>query len=161
MRGVLRSRASACRPRDEEFARSAQAVALRLRPKNVDSRNHRHRQGRPARHRQEHRRLDARRRRLRSHRSRHRRLAGELRGRCRATQAAGRLHVGAAHRHHAGHEANHRRARDRGPPTQVKVLVGGAPVTLQYAREIGADGYCENANSAVSLVRDLVAGGAS
>lgn len=45
--------------------------------------------------------------------------------------------------------------------TQVKVLVGGAPVTLQYAREIGADGYCENANSAVSLVRDLVAGGAS
>jgi 5-methyltetrahydrofolate--homocysteine methyltransferase len=41
--------------------------------------------------------------------------------------------------------------------TQVKVLIGGAPVTMQYAREIGADGYSENANGAVSLVRSLVA----
>ncbi len=29
--------------------------------------------------------------------------------------------------------------------TQVKVLIGGAPVTMQYAKEIGADGYSENA----------------
>ena len=36
----------------------------------------------------------------------------------------------------------------------VKVLVGGAPVTAQYANEIGADGYGENANSAVALTRN-------
>jgi len=43
-----------------------------------------------------------------------------------------------------------------GVRTQVKVLVGGAPVTQQYAREIGADGYSENANGAVGLVRKLL-----
>ena len=42
--------------------------------------------------------------------------------------------------------------------TQVKVLIGGAPVTSQYAREIGADGYSENANGAVGLVKNLLAG---
>ncbi len=41
--------------------------------------------------------------------------------------------------------------------TQVKVLIGGAPVTMQYAKEIGADGYSENASGAVSLVKNLVA----
>jgi methanogenic corrinoid protein MtbC1 len=41
----------------------------------------------------------------------------------------------------------------------VKVLVGGAPVTAQYASEIGADGYGENANSAVALTRKLLAEG--
>ena len=37
----------------------------------------------------------------------------------------------------------------------VKVLIGGAPVTSQYAKEIGADGYSENASGAVSLVKSL------
>jgi corrinoid protein of di/trimethylamine methyltransferase len=41
--------------------------------------------------------------------------------------------------------------------TQVKVLIGGAPVTSQYAQEIGADGYSENASSAVTLARHLLA----
>jgi 5-methyltetrahydrofolate--homocysteine methyltransferase len=41
--------------------------------------------------------------------------------------------------------------------TQVKVLVGGAPVNSQYAKEIGADGYSENASGAVGLVKNLVA----
>ncbi len=41
--------------------------------------------------------------------------------------------------------------------TQVKVLIGGAPVTHQYAKEIGADGYSENANGAVGLVKTLLA----
>jgi len=41
--------------------------------------------------------------------------------------------------------------------TQVKVLIGGAPVTMQYAKEIGADGYSENASSTVGLVRSLLA----
>ena len=39
---------------------------------------------------------------------------------------------------------------------QVKVMVGGAPVTAQYASEIGADGYSDNANGAVALARQLV-----
>jgi 5-methyltetrahydrofolate--homocysteine methyltransferase len=47
-----------------------------------------------------------------------------------------------------------------GVRTQVKVLIGGAPVTSQYAKEIGADGYSENANAAVSLVKDLLKGAA-
>ncbi len=36
---------------------------------------------------------------------------------------------------------------------QVKVLVGGAPITRQYAEEIGADGYSENAVGAVALAK--------
>ena len=40
---------------------------------------------------------------------------------------------------------------------QVKVLVGGAPLTAQYAQQIGADGFGENANSAVTLARKMVA----
>jgi 5-methyltetrahydrofolate--homocysteine methyltransferase len=40
--------------------------------------------------------------------------------------------------------------------TQVKVLVGGAPVSQKYADEIGADGYSENASGAVSLVKNLL-----
>jgi corrinoid protein of di/trimethylamine methyltransferase len=40
--------------------------------------------------------------------------------------------------------------------TQVKVLIGGAPVTSQYAKEIGADGYSENASGAVGLVKKLL-----
>jgi 5-methyltetrahydrofolate--homocysteine methyltransferase len=45
--------------------------------------------------------------------------------------------------------------------TQVKVLIGGAPVTHQYAKEIGADGYSENANGAVGMVKNLLAGEAA
>jgi len=40
---------------------------------------------------------------------------------------------------------------------QVKVLIGGAPVTPAYASEIGADGYADNASSAVAKARELVA----
>jgi 5-methyltetrahydrofolate--homocysteine methyltransferase len=39
---------------------------------------------------------------------------------------------------------------------QVKVLVGGAPVTRQYAEEVGADGYGDNASSAVTVARSLL-----
>ncbi|WP_428940769.1 corrinoid protein [Fontivita pretiosa] len=38
----------------------------------------------------------------------------------------------------------------------VKVVVGGAPVTQMFADEIGADGYAPDAASAVTLVRQLV-----
>lgn len=36
---------------------------------------------------------------------------------------------------------------------KVKILIGGAPVTQRFADEIGADGYGENAPSAVALAR--------
>ena len=39
---------------------------------------------------------------------------------------------------------------------QVKVMVGGAPVTQAFADEIGADGYAPDAASAVELARSLV-----
>jgi corrinoid protein of di/trimethylamine methyltransferase len=47
--------------------------------------------------------------------------------------------------------------RDAGLRDQVKVMVGGAPVTQQFASEIGADGFSENASAAVSLARTLLA----
>jgi 5-methyltetrahydrofolate--homocysteine methyltransferase len=40
----------------------------------------------------------------------------------------------------------------------VKVMIGGAPVTQQFADQIGADGYSDNANGAVTLAKRLVAG---
>ncbi len=41
---------------------------------------------------------------------------------------------------------------------QVKIIIGGAPVTQQYAEQIGADGYSDNANGAVALARKLLLG---
>jgi methanogenic corrinoid protein MtbC1 len=38
----------------------------------------------------------------------------------------------------------------------VKVMVGGAPVTRSWAEEIGADGYAEDAMSAVTMAKQLV-----
>ncbi len=39
---------------------------------------------------------------------------------------------------------------------QVKIMVGGAPVSQAFADEIGADGYSDNANSAVAVARKLM-----
>jgi len=39
---------------------------------------------------------------------------------------------------------------------QVKVMVGGAPCTPEWATEIGADGFGEDAARAVTLARELV-----
>jgi 5-methyltetrahydrofolate--homocysteine methyltransferase len=39
---------------------------------------------------------------------------------------------------------------------QVKVMIGGAPITEDYARRIGADGYAPDASRAVSLARSLL-----
>ena len=41
--------------------------------------------------------------------------------------------------------------KEAGLGTRVKVMVGGAPVTQKYAENIGADGYAEDAISAVDL----------
>ena len=38
---------------------------------------------------------------------------------------------------------------------KTKVMIGGAPITQQYADEIGADGYSDNASAAVALARKL------
>jgi len=46
--------------------------------------------------------------------------------------------------------------RQAGVRAQVKVLVGGAPVTQRYADEIGADGYSDNAAGAVTLARRVL-----
>lgn len=40
---------------------------------------------------------------------------------------------------------------------KVKVMVGGAPVTQAFADEIGADGYSDNANTAVAVAKKLMA----
>jgi 5-methyltetrahydrofolate--homocysteine methyltransferase len=39
----------------------------------------------------------------------------------------------------------------------TKIMIGGAPITQRFADEIGADGYADNAGSAVSMARSLVA----
>lgn len=38
----------------------------------------------------------------------------------------------------------------------VKILVGGAPVTQEFADEIGADGYAEDASTAARLAREML-----
>jgi len=40
---------------------------------------------------------------------------------------------------------------------QVKVIVGGAPITQNFADEIGADGYAPDASQAVKLAKRLLA----
>ncbi len=45
--------------------------------------------------------------------------------------------------------------KEAGVRDKVKVLIGGAPVTQQYADDIGADGYGESASNAVALARRL------
>ena len=44
---------------------------------------------------------------------------------------------------------------DAGMRDKVKVMVGGAPITQSWAEEIGADGYAEDAISAVTLAKKL------
>lgn len=47
--------------------------------------------------------------------------------------------------------------REAGLREQVRIIVGGAPITKSYADEIGADGYAEDASSAVRLVKEVLA----
>jgi corrinoid protein of di/trimethylamine methyltransferase len=46
---------------------------------------------------------------------------------------------------------------DLGLRPQVKVMVGGAPVTCEWAEKIGADGYSGDALAAVVLAKSLMA----
>jgi len=45
---------------------------------------------------------------------------------------------------------------EAGVRDQVKVMIGGAPVTQNYADEIGADGYAADAASAVDKANELI-----
>jgi len=47
--------------------------------------------------------------------------------------------------------------QEAGLRKQVKVMIGGAPVTDRFAKEIGADGYAPDAASAVDVARSLTA----
>ena len=46
--------------------------------------------------------------------------------------------------------------KEAGLRDQVKVMVGGAPITQSWAEKIGADGYAEDAITAVVLAKNLV-----
>ena len=50
---------------------------------------------------------------------------------------------------------------EAGLRSQVKVLVGGAPVTQEWADRIGADGYAPNAPEAIKVALDLAAAAAA
>ena len=54
-----------------------------------------------------------------------------------------------------GMEKTIKAVKEAGIP--VKVMIGGAPVTQDYADRIGADGYAPDAASAVDLAKSLVA----
>jgi 5-methyltetrahydrofolate--homocysteine methyltransferase len=45
---------------------------------------------------------------------------------------------------------------DAGLRDQVKIIIGGAPVTADYAKQIGADGYAPDASQAVTLTRRMI-----
>lgn len=46
--------------------------------------------------------------------------------------------------------------QEAGLRDQVKVIIGGVPASPEWAEEIGADGYAENATEAVEVVKRLV-----
>jgi len=46
--------------------------------------------------------------------------------------------------------------KETGLRRRVKVIIGGAPLSDSYAKEIGADGYAADANGAVKLARSLI-----
>jgi corrinoid protein of di/trimethylamine methyltransferase len=48
--------------------------------------------------------------------------------------------------------------KEAGLRDQVKVIIGGVPASPEWAKEIGADAYAENANEAVEVIKGLVAG---
>jgi len=49
-------------------------------------------------------------------------------------------------------------AREQGLYGRIKIIIGGAPASADYAREIGADAYCFDGMSAVDCVKGFVAG---
>ena len=46
--------------------------------------------------------------------------------------------------------------KDAGLRDGVKVIIGGAPVTQEFAQQVGADGYAADANKAVAVAKQLL-----
>ena len=46
--------------------------------------------------------------------------------------------------------------KEAGLREQVKIMIGGAPVTLEFADDVGADGYASDAAGAVALARGFM-----
>jgi 5-methyltetrahydrofolate--homocysteine methyltransferase len=46
--------------------------------------------------------------------------------------------------------------KESGLRDNIKIMVGGAPVTKEFANEIGADGYADDAGSAVKMAKSLI-----
>ena len=49
-----------------------------------------------------------------------------------------------------------RALEESGVRQRVKVIVGGAPLTEAFAREVGADGYASDASLAVRVAKSLL-----
>ena len=47
--------------------------------------------------------------------------------------------------------------KEEGIRDRVKVLIGGAPTSIEFAQEIGADAYCKDAFQAIDLLKTTVA----
>jgi len=47
--------------------------------------------------------------------------------------------------------------KEKGVRDKYKIMIGGAPVTKEYADEVGADGYGKDASEAVDVAKRLVA----
>jgi len=46
--------------------------------------------------------------------------------------------------------------KEAGLRETVKIMIGGAPVTMDFAKQIGADGYAANAPAAVELAKKFI-----
>jgi 5-methyltetrahydrofolate--homocysteine methyltransferase len=53
-------------------------------------------------------------------------------------------------------ESTMRALEEAGVRDQIKIIVGGAPVTQEYADLIGADGFAADASQAVALAKTLI-----
>ena len=47
--------------------------------------------------------------------------------------------------------------KEQGLRDKVKVIIGGAPISQEFADEIGADGFAPDAASAADLCKELIA----
>jgi len=56
----------------------------------------------------------------------------------------------------ASMEATVKAINESGLRDKVKIIVGGAPVTQEYATHIGADGFASDASSAVTITESLL-----
>ena len=46
--------------------------------------------------------------------------------------------------------------KESGLRDNIKIMIGGAPVTKEHANKIGADGYADDAGSAVKMAKSLI-----